>query len=29
MVWGVVAVMGCNTSKKLENKNKSLHFGAL
>jgi hypothetical protein len=23
------AVMGCNTSKKLENKNKSLHFGAL
>jgi DNA mismatch repair ATPase MutS len=24
-----VAVMGCNTSKKLENKNKSLDFGAL
>jgi hypothetical protein len=29
--WKVVqaTVMGCNTSKKLENKNKSLHFGAL
>ena len=25
----VYTAMGCNTSKKLENKNKSLHFGAL
>jgi hypothetical protein len=26
---GSIIDMGCNTSKKLENKNKSLHFGAL